>query len=68
MRLFFLENIPSSTIEVFVFELYSLYTDIFQNYAKYEAEQLKQALDAIQVVRIIYMKNKFHFSKENITS
>jgi hypothetical protein len=68
MRLFFLENIPSSTIEVFVFELYSLYTDIFQNYAKYEGEQLKQALDAIQVVRIIYMKNKFHFSKENITS
>jgi hypothetical protein len=49
---FFLENIPSSTIEVFVFELYSPYTDIFQNYSKYEQEQLKNALDVIQLVRI----------------
>ncbi len=49
---FFLENIPSSTIEVFVFELYSPYTDVFQNYSTYEQEQLKNALDAIQLVCI----------------
>jgi len=48
----FLENIPSSTIEVFIFELYSPYTDVFQNYSKYEQEQLKNALDAIQLVCI----------------
>ncbi len=48
----FLENIPTSTIEVFVFELYSPYTDVFQNYSNYESEQLKNALDAIQLVCI----------------
>lgn len=43
------ENIPPSTIEAFVFELYSPYTDILQNYSTYEQEQLKTALDAIQL-------------------
>ncbi|CAF4990528.1 unnamed protein product, partial [Rotaria sp. Silwood1] len=43
------ENLSSSTIELFVFELYSLYTDAFQNYSIYEQEQLTNALDAIQL-------------------
>ncbi|CAF0742741.1 unnamed protein product [Adineta steineri] len=49
MSLSFLEHIPSSTIEVFVFELYSPYTDVFQNYSTYEQEQLKDALDTVQL-------------------
>jgi hypothetical protein len=48
----FIETISSSTIEVFVFELYSPYTNVFQNYSTYEQEQLKNALDAIQLVCI----------------
>ncbi|CAF1233382.1 unnamed protein product [Rotaria sordida] len=43
------ENLSSSTIEIFVFELYSPYTDVFQNYSTYEQEQLTNALDAIQL-------------------
>ncbi|CAF3942965.1 unnamed protein product [Rotaria magnacalcarata] len=43
------ESFSSSTIEVFVFELYSIYTDAFQNYSTYEQEQLTDALDAIQL-------------------
>ena len=46
----FPETIPLSTVEVFVFELYSPYTDVFQNYARYEQEQLQNALDTIQFV------------------
>jgi len=53
---FHLENIPSSTIEVFVFELYSPYTDILQKYSTYEQEQLKTTLDTIQLVGQIERK------------
>lgn len=48
----YLENLSSSLIEVFVFELYSIYTDAFQNYSTYEQEQLTNALDTIQLVCI----------------
>ncbi|CAF3016335.1 unnamed protein product [Rotaria socialis] len=43
------ESFSSSTIEVFVFELYSIYTDAFQNYSTSEQERLTDALDAIQL-------------------
>lgn len=45
-----LETISSATIEAFVFELYSPYTETLQNYANYEQEQLKNALETIQLV------------------
>ena len=50
--LFFLEHLPAATIEIFVFELYSPYSDVLQNYGKYEREQLKDALNEIKLVCI----------------
>ena len=64
----FLENIPSSTIEVFVFELYSPYSDVLKNYAKYEEEQLKNALDAIQLVCIYCLKSCIYLMIDIVSS
>ena len=55
-----LEKIPTSSIEVFVFELYSPYTDVFQNYATYEQEQLKAAFDAVQLVSFSRLEKVSH--------